>query len=133
MQPLQSLELLRDVKHTEMSVNGSDARVMGDGYAYARRKVEQGLSNLEALLCDMHAQTSSSSSSYDPALVVFAAGTAYATMADLCLVPQIYNARIRLGITVDDSSHPRLTTVIRVCESLAAFQAAAPDKQPDAV
>jgi maleylacetoacetate isomerase len=51
------------------------------------------------------------------------------TMADLCLVPQFYNAR-RFG--VDLSAFPKLGAVERNLLALPAFEAAHPDRQPDA-
>jgi maleylacetoacetate isomerase len=51
------------------------------------------------------------------------------TMADCCLVPQVFNAR-RLQIPLDD--YPNLMRVVGHCEELPAFQAAAPGAQPDA-
>ena len=50
-------------------------------------------------------------------------------LADLCLVPQLYNAR-RFG--VDLAPMPRLLAVEAACAELPAFQAAAPERQPDA-
>lgn len=52
------------------------------------------------------------------------------TLADLCLIPQLYNAR-RFG--VDLNPFPRLTAVEAACIKLPAFAAAHPDQQPDAV
>jgi maleylacetoacetate isomerase len=46
-------------------------------------------------------------------------------MADLCLIPQIYNAR-RWG--VDLSGFPRLMAVVDRAEALSAFAAAHPDR-----
>jgi maleylpyruvate isomerase len=51
------------------------------------------------------------------------------TMADLCLVPQLANAR-RFG--VDLASHPKLLAIEAACISLPAFAKAAPERQPDA-
>jgi maleylacetoacetate isomerase len=51
------------------------------------------------------------------------------SMADLCLVPQLANAR-RFG--VDVSAFPRLLKAEAAAKSLKAFADAAPDKQPDA-
>jgi maleylpyruvate isomerase len=51
------------------------------------------------------------------------------TLADICLVPQLANAR-RFG--VDLSRYPRLLEVEATCMSLPAFADAAPEKQPDA-
>ena len=51
------------------------------------------------------------------------------TIADLCLVPQLANAR-RFG--VDVSAYPRLLKAEAVAKENKAFADAAPDKQPDA-
>jgi len=51
------------------------------------------------------------------------------TLADACLVPQMYNAR-RAG--VDLSPFPRLVALSAHLEGLPAFAAAHPDAQPDA-
>lgn len=51
------------------------------------------------------------------------------TQADLCIVPQLYNAR-RYGL--DLSPYPRLTAIDALAATLPAFQAAAPESQPDA-
>jgi len=58
----------------------------------------------------------------------FAVG-ATPTFADLCLVPQLYNAR-RFGCAVE--AWPNLLAVEAACLALPAFQAAHPDQQPDA-
>jgi len=51
------------------------------------------------------------------------------TLADLCLVPQLTNAR-RFG--VDVSAYPRLLEAEAAAKALPAFAEAAPEKQPDA-
>ena len=51
------------------------------------------------------------------------------SMADLCLVPQLANAR-RFG--VDVSTYPRLLKAEAAAKEMKAFADAAPDKQPDA-
>jgi maleylpyruvate isomerase len=51
------------------------------------------------------------------------------TVADLCLVPQLANAR-RFG--VDVSAYPRLLEAEAAAREMKAFAHAAPDKQPDA-
>jgi len=51
------------------------------------------------------------------------------TLADLCLVPQLANAR-RFG--VDVAAYPRLLKVEAAAKNLAAFADAAPERQPDA-
>ena len=51
------------------------------------------------------------------------------TIADACLIPQIYNAR-RFEIALDD--FPSLVKIEQACMELAAFQGAAPENQVDA-
>jgi len=51
------------------------------------------------------------------------------TLADLCLVPQVYNAR-RLKVPLD--RFPKVVGVDAVCLALDAFQRARPENQPDA-
>jgi maleylpyruvate isomerase len=51
------------------------------------------------------------------------------TLADLCLVPQLANAR-RFG--VDVAAFPRLLKAETAAKDLKAFADAAPDRQPDA-
>jgi maleylpyruvate isomerase len=51
------------------------------------------------------------------------------SMADLCLVPQLANAR-RFG--VDVNAYPRLLQAEAAAKAMPAFADAAPDKQPDA-
>lgn len=52
------------------------------------------------------------------------------TLADLCLVPQVFNAR-RFGVPVDER-YPTLAAIDAACAVLPAFQAAHPQAQPDA-
>ena len=51
------------------------------------------------------------------------------TMADLCLVPQLANAR-RFGVEVD--AFPRLLKAETAARNIKAFADAAPERQPDA-
>jgi maleylacetoacetate isomerase/maleylpyruvate isomerase len=51
------------------------------------------------------------------------------TMADIYLVPQVFNAR-RFDISLADC--PRIATVEVACSKLPAFEKAAPARQPDA-
>ncbi len=51
------------------------------------------------------------------------------TLADLCLVPQLANAR-RFG--VDVTAYPRLLKAEAAARGMKAFADAAPDRQPDA-
>jgi maleylacetoacetate isomerase len=52
------------------------------------------------------------------------------TLADCCLIPQIYNAR-RFNVAMDD--YPRLVEIDAHCNSLPEFSAAMPQHQPDAL
>ncbi|WP_374466641.1 maleylacetoacetate isomerase [Ferrovibrio sp.] len=51
------------------------------------------------------------------------------TMADICLVPQVANAR---RFNCDLSACPTVVRIDAECRQLEAFAKAAPDKQPDA-
>ncbi|WKE64111.1 maleylacetoacetate isomerase [Gallaecimonas kandeliae] len=51
------------------------------------------------------------------------------TLADCCLVPQVYNAR---RFNLDLGPYPTLVAVAERLEALPAFIAAAPENQPDA-
>ena len=51
------------------------------------------------------------------------------TIADLCLIPQLANAR-RFG--VDLAAYPRLLKAEAAAKANKAFADAAPDRQPDA-
>jgi maleylpyruvate isomerase len=47
------------------------------------------------------------------------------TLADICLVPQVFNAR---RFAVDLNPYPRILAIDAACRELAAFQTAAPEK-----
>ncbi|HTV84621.1 MAG TPA: maleylacetoacetate isomerase [Dyella sp.] len=51
------------------------------------------------------------------------------SLADICLVPQVYNAR-RWKLPLGD--YPTLLRIDAMCAAHAAFHAAAPEQQPDA-
>jgi maleylacetoacetate isomerase len=51
------------------------------------------------------------------------------TLADACLVPQVYNAR-RLKVPLD--KYPKIVAADAACAKLPEFQHAHPDNQPDA-
>ena len=51
------------------------------------------------------------------------------TVADLCLVPQVYNAR-RLKVPLD--KFPKIVAIDTACLTLPAFDRARPENQPDA-
>ena len=54
---------------------------------------------------------------------------AHVTLADICLVPQVYNAR-RLKVPLD--AFPKILAVEAACNKLPAFDKARPENQPDA-
>src|SRR5690606_10390360 len=60
--------------------------------------------------------------------VTYAFGTR-PTRADVYLVPQVFNAR-RFDIPLDE--FPKIAAVDAACSRLAAFEEAAPARQPDA-
>ena len=51
------------------------------------------------------------------------------TLADCCLVPQVFNAR-RFDCPMD--GYPTIARIVAACEQLPAFEQAAPEQQPDA-
>jgi maleylpyruvate isomerase len=105
--PVQNLKVLNRLGALGLD---QDAR-----NAWAREVIAEGLAACEAL---------AAGSGGGPFCFGAAPG-----LADLCLVPQLYNAR-RFG--VDLSAVPRLLSVEAACAELPAFQAAAPERQPDA-
>ena len=52
------------------------------------------------------------------------------TLADCCLVPQVYAATVRYGM--DLGAWPALAAAVASATQHPAFQAAHPDRQPDA-
>jgi maleylacetoacetate isomerase len=68
------------------------------------------------------------------AIEVLLAGGPYAfgshvTLADLCLVPQVFNAR---RFKVDMTKYPKIAAADAACLKLLAFEKARPENQPDA-
>ena len=104
--PVQNLKVLNRLRQL-----GVPEEKVTEWAAWANR---EGLSACEALIGD------------EPGPFCF--GTA-PTLADLCLVPQLGNAR-RFG--VDVSAYPRLLKAEAAAKEIKAFADAAPDKQPDA-
>jgi maleylpyruvate isomerase len=104
IQPLQNTGPLRELK-----ARGVDEQ------DWARHYIGRGLDALEA--------------SARETAGTFLVGDAV-TLADVCLVPQLHNAR-RFGL--DSTRWSLLTAVEAACARLEPFQNAHPDRQPDAV
>lgn len=85
-------------------------------FAWSRHWIEEGFDAYEALVAK------------DRRTGVFSHGD-QPTMADLCLVPQIFNAS---RFKVDMSRYPTLKRIFDACMKHPAFDAAQPSKQPDA-
>ena len=83
---------------------------------WVRHWITEGLTAAEAMLVD-HPSTGTYCEGNLPSL------------ADCCLVPQLYNAR-RFG--VDVATYPTLQRIEKACLALPAFDAARPERQPDA-
>lgn len=103
IQPLQNLDLLIRVQ-----------ALGADRMAWGHDRITAGLAALQ----DLAAPTAGS----------FLVGDAV-SIADLCLIPQLYNAR-RFGVNLEPLG--LLTAVEARCAALPAFIAAHPDQQPDA-
>lgn len=84
--------------------------------AWYRHWVEVGLEAVEAILAG------------DPGTGVFCHGDT-PTLADCCLVPQVFNAR---RFDCDLGALPTVMRIVGHCEAMDAFQRAAPAAQPDA-
>jgi maleylpyruvate isomerase len=104
IQPMQNLPVLKKVK-----------AMGGDEKAWVKDFVSNGLAAFEA-------QAAATAGH-------FCVGD-HPTIADCCLIPQLYSAR-RFG--VDPAPWKLLLRIEAACNELGAFAAAHPDKQPDAV
>jgi maleylacetoacetate isomerase len=78
--------------------------------------------------CDVGLEALETRLARDSATGVFCHG-ATPSMADICLVPQLANAR---RVDLDLAPYPTLLRIESACTALPAFAAAAPAKQPDA-
>ncbi len=107
--PLNNLRVLNYLTDT-LQVD-KEARL-----AWYRHWIEQGLRGFEALLRDSP-DTGEFCHGNDP------------TLADVCLVPQVFNAR---RFECDLASYPTVVRIGEACEAIPAFAAAAPARQPDA-
>ncbi|HWP94551.1 MAG TPA: maleylacetoacetate isomerase [Gammaproteobacteria bacterium] len=109
IQPLGNLAVLQ---YLERELGIDQAR----REAWARHWIAQGFTALETLLAG------------DERTGRFCHGDA-PTLADVCLVPQMFNAR-RMGL--DLTPYPTLVRIDAECRKLEAFARAAPENQPDA-
>jgi maleylacetoacetate isomerase len=107
-QPLQNLSVMKAVKVAH-GANGEEI----DGKAFATEKLARGLASCEKLVAEANGR--------------FAAGDVL-TIADLCLIPQLYNAR---RFDIDMAAYPHCLRVESACADLPAFKAAHPSAQPD--
>ena len=104
--PVQNLKVMRQLTQDF----GTDRPANFD---WARRWIERHFHGLEALV--------------DAVAGAHAVGDAI-TLADIAIVPQVFNAR-RFGVDMD--LFPRLTAVDAAVSAHPAFEAAAPERQPD--
>ncbi len=104
--PLQNLNVLLRLRRM--------GRLQEEVQAWAAEVNATGLAACETLLAD--------------ATGPFCFGAA-PTLADICLVPQLGNAR---RFEVDVARFPRLLAAEAACMALSPFADAAPDRQPDA-
>jgi maleylpyruvate isomerase len=107
--PLNNLRVLQYLKNT---LGVSDAQKD----AWYKYWIDTGLEALETRLAR------------DPATGRFCHGDA-PTLADICLVPQLANAR---RMNIDVAPFPTLIRIEAACKTLPAFADAAPARQPDA-
>lgn len=109
---IHPLNNLRVLKYLTGPLNATEDRKT----AWYRHWVNEGLAALEASLAR------------DPATGVFCHGSG-PTLADVCLVPQMANAR-RFDCPLD--AFPTLRRIEAACLALPAFDKARPENQPDA-
>ncbi|MCW2235719.1 maleylacetoacetate isomerase [Azospirillum canadense] len=107
--PLNNLRVLQHLKH-------GMGHFQAEVDSWYRHWIVVGLSALEAQLAR------------EPQTGRFCHGDA-PTLADVTLVPQLYNAR-RFGC--DLSGYPTLLRIEEACLAIPAFAEAAPERQPDA-
>jgi len=107
VQPLGNLRVLQALK-TDFAATPAQQ------HAWAAHWIERGFSALEQRL-----STQSGKYCFDFDV----------TMADVCLVPQAYNAR---RFRIDMSRFPLISKIVDNCEQLPAFAQACPESQPDA-
>eukprot|EP00762_Andalucia_godoyi_P000644 ANDGO_05226.mRNA.1 Maleylacetoacetate isomerase len=118
-QPLQNLHILNKVAAIAGPAN-ADAK-----NAWAKEVIEKGLAAFETMV---RTYASRSHPDREPSDLQFCYGDAL-SLADLCLVPQLYNGR-RFGVDVDRIC-PACVAIDKHLATIPEFIAAAPDAQPD--
>ena len=109
---IHPLNNLRTLQHLRRSLGQNEEQIA----SWYRHWVADGLGRLELVLVNTDGTGA------------FCHGTA-PTMADCCLVPQIFNAK---RYDCDLAPYPTVTRIFEVCMKLPAFDRAQPSKQPDA-
>lgn len=104
IQPLQNLAVMQHVK----------SQLGGDDKAWSQHWIRRGFDQLETLVQETAGR--------------FSVGDQL-SLADLYLLPQLYNAR-RFEVPVD--AYPTLLRIEDSCRKLSVLDAAHPDRQPDA-
>jgi maleylacetoacetate isomerase len=108
MHPLNNLRVLN---YLETALGQEEAKRL----AWYRHWIAEGFTALEQMLAN-------------PSTGTFCHGET-PTLADICLVPQVYNA---VRFSCDLSSFPTVQRINQACLSVPAFRTAAPENQPDA-
>jgi maleylacetoacetate isomerase len=107
IQPLSNLRVLLYLQN-RLGLHERDVN------AWYRHWVAEGLASLEQRLADSAG--------------IYCVGD-QVTLADLCLVPQVYNAR---RYSCDLDPYPTIVRIDAACQKLPAFAEARPERQPDA-
>ena len=109
---IHPLNNLRVLQYLEREYNAP----LSERDAWIRHWIEDGFRAFEALLVE------------DLSRGEFCEGESPG-IADCCLIPQVYNAR-RFGVDLDP--YPNIRRIEAACLALPAFDAARPERQPDA-
>ncbi|MFS8149368.1 maleylacetoacetate isomerase [Vreelandella titanicae] len=109
---IHPLNNLRVLKYLVREMGADEAAKL----AWYHHWIAEGFTALEATL------------SNDPSSGDFCHGNT-PTLADICLIPQVYNAE---RFECDLSAYPTIQRIVTNCRSLPAFEKAAPEVQPDA-
>ncbi len=105
---IHPIDNLRVLKYLSNELNVTDEQKN----TWYRHWIEVGFAKIEAMLGDDD----------------FCVGNS-PTLADVCLVPQVFNA---LRFKVDMSQFPKINTIYTRCNQMSEFIDAAPENQPDA-